>query len=135
MKKFIVLVFVVALFATSCISQHIHIVGNGPQTGIKVERKQWYALWGLVPVGFVDTKELAGDAKDYEIYTRQNAGVNGKKNIQFKINIDSATCILYTIFEANNGYYFILNYTFPISYLEDSLIRIANSLNSVNFKL
>ena len=83
MKKFIVLMFVVALFATSCISQHRHIVGNGPQTGIKVERKQWYALWGLVPVGalwglvpvgFVDTKELAGDAKDYEIYTRQNAG-------------------------------------------------------------
>ena len=65
MKKFIVLVFVVALFATSCISQHRHIVGNGPQTGVKVERKQWYALWGLVPVGFVDTKEL---------YTRQNAG-------------------------------------------------------------
>lgn len=74
MKKFIVLMFVVALFSTSCISQHRHIVGNGPQTGVKVERKQWYALWGLVPVGFVDTKELAGDAKDYEIYTRQNAG-------------------------------------------------------------
>ncbi|TXJ44954.1 Bor/Iss family lipoprotein [Brachyspira pilosicoli] len=74
MKKFIILMFVVALFATSCISQHRHIVGNGPQTGIKVERKQWYALWGLVPVGFVDTKELAGNAKDYEIYTRQNAG-------------------------------------------------------------
>ena len=73
MKKFIVLVFVVALFATSCLS-HRHIVGNGPQTGVKIERKQWYALWGLVPVGFVDTKELAGDAKDYKIYTRQNAG-------------------------------------------------------------
>ena len=74
MKKFIVLMFVVALFATSCISQHRHVVGNGPQTGVKVERKQWYALWGLIPVGSVNTKELAGDAKDYEIYTRQNAG-------------------------------------------------------------
>lgn len=68
-------------------------------------------------------------------FTEEYYTINGKKNIQFKINIDSATCILYTIFEANNGYYFILNYTFPISYLEDSLIRIANSLNSVNFKL
>lgn len=73
MKKFIVLMFVVALFATSCISQHRHIVGNGPQTGVKVERKQWYALWGLVPVGSVNTKELAGGAENYEIYTRCNA--------------------------------------------------------------
>ena len=59
--------------------------------------------------------------------------INGIKNIQFKINIDNVTSILYTIFESNNGYYFILNYTFPVFYLEDSLISIANSLNSVKF--
>ena len=69
-----------------------------------------------------------GDNFKEEYYT-----INGKKNIQFKINMDNATSILYTIFEDNNGYYFILNYTFPISYLEDSLIRIANSLNSIKF--
>ena len=72
MKKFIVLMFVVALFATSCLS-HRHIVGNGPKTGVKVESRQWYALWGLVPVGSVNTKELAGGAENYEIYTRCNA--------------------------------------------------------------
>ena len=66
-------------------------------------------------------------------FTEEYYIINGKKNIQFKINMNNATSILYTIFEANNGYYFILNYTFPVSYLEDSLIRIANSLNSVNF--
>lgn len=66
-------------------------------------------------------------------FTEEYYIINGIKNIQFKINIDNATSILYTIFEANNGYYFILNYTFPVSYLEDSLIRIANSLNSVKF--
>lgn len=69
-----------------------------------------------------------GDNFTEEYYT-----INGKKNIQFKINMNNATSILYTIFESNNGYYFILNYTFPVSYLEDSLIRIANSLNSVKF--
>lgn len=69
-----------------------------------------------------------GDNFTEEYYT-----INGKKNIQFKINMNNATSILYTIFESNNGYYFILNYTFPVSYFEDSLIRIANSLNSVNF--
>ena len=93
MKKMFVLVFIVALFATSCIAQHKHVVGNGPQTGVSVSRKQWYALvgngpqtgvsvsrkqwyafWGLVPVGFVDTHQLAGNAQNYEIYTRSNAG-------------------------------------------------------------
>ena len=68
-------------------------------------------------------------------FTEEYYTINGVKNVQFKINMDNATSILYTIFESNNDYYFILNYTFPISYLEDSLIRIANSLNSVNFKL
>ncbi|MEI0560072.1 hypothetical protein R4L22_00640 [Brachyspira pilosicoli] len=66
-------------------------------------------------------------------FTEEYYTINGIKNIQFKINMNNATSILYTIFESNNGYYFILNYTFPVSYLEDSLIRIANSLNSVNF--
>lgn len=66
-------------------------------------------------------------------FTEEYYIINGIKNIQFKINMNNATSILYTIFEANNGYYFILNYTFPVSYLEDSLIRIANSLNSVKF--
>ena len=66
-------------------------------------------------------------------FTEEYYIINGKKNIQFKINMNNATSILYIIFESNNGYYFILNYTFPVSYLEDSLIRIANSLNSVNF--
>lgn len=59
--------------------------------------------------------------------------LNGKKNIQFKINIDNATYWFYVIFEDKNGYYLILNYTFPISYLEDSIDRIANSLNSITF--
>lgn len=66
-------------------------------------------------------------------FTEEYYIINGIKNIQFKINMNNATSILYTIFESNNGYYFILNYTFPVSYLEDSLIRIANSLNSVKF--
>lgn len=59
--------------------------------------------------------------------------LNGKKNIQFKINIDNATYWFYVIFEDKNGYYLILNYTFPISYMEDSIYRIATSLNSITF--
>lgn len=66
-------------------------------------------------------------------FTEEYYTLNGKKNIQFKINIDNATYWFYAIFEDKNGYYLILNYTFPISYFEDSIDRIANSLTSITF--
>ena len=66
-------------------------------------------------------------------FTEEYYIINGRKNIQFKINMDNNTFLLYTIFESKNDYYFILNYTFPVSYLQDSVIRIGNSLNSVRF--
>ena len=65
--------------------------------------------------------------------TEEYYTIKGKKNIQFRININDASYWFYVIFEANNGYYLILNYTFPISYLADSVDRIANSLNSITF--
>ena len=71
-----------------------------------------------------------GNIKDF---TEEYYRVKGKKNIQFRININNEAYWFYVIFEANNGYYLILNYTFPISYLADSVDKIANSLNSVTF--
>ncbi len=71
--------------------------------------------------------------KDGKNFTEEYYIINGKKNIQFKINMNNTTFILYTIFESKNDNYFILNYTFPAAYLEDSMVRIANSLGSVTF--
>lgn len=71
MKKMLVLLLVIVLLANAC-ATHRHIVGNGPQSGVKTERRQWYALWGLVRIGDVNVGEMAGDAKNYEIYTRYN---------------------------------------------------------------
>ena len=71
--------------------------------------------------------------KDGNNFTEEYYIINGRKNIQFKINMDNKTFLLYTVFESKNDYYFILNYTFPVSYLHDSVIRIGNSLNSVRF--
>ena len=65
--------------------------------------------------------------------TEEYYTIKGKKNIQFRININNESYWFYVIFEANNGYYLILNYTFPISYLADYVDRIANSLNSITF--
>lgn len=71
MKKMLVLLFAIVLLANSC-ATHRHIVGKGPQSGVKTERRQWYALWGLVRIGDVNVGEMAGEANDYEIYTRYN---------------------------------------------------------------
>ena len=72
MKNWAVLIFIAALIMimVGC-AAHTHVVGNGGQE-TKVEARQWYILWGLVPLNKVDTKSMAGDAEDYTIYTRQN---------------------------------------------------------------
>jgi hypothetical protein len=37
------------------------------------QERQWYVLWGFVPINSVDTKVMAKGAKDYEIKTETNA--------------------------------------------------------------
>ncbi len=44
-----------------------HQVGSGPAGNTQVAETQWYALWGLIPLGKVDSKALAGDATNYSI--------------------------------------------------------------------
>ena len=73
MTKFIILLLAISIFAVSY-AQHRHLIGNGPQTGVTLTRKQWYALWGAVPINDVDIEKLAGGSENYEIYTRSNAG-------------------------------------------------------------
>jgi len=70
MKKMIKVVTVVllVLFFVGC-TTHVHKVGSGPQTYDTEELRQWYILWGLVPINDVDTKDMAGDAINYKIKT------------------------------------------------------------------
>ncbi len=49
---------------------HIHTIGKGPAEGIRTEIRQWYVLWGLVPINRVDTRKMAENAKDYQIKTQ-----------------------------------------------------------------
>jgi len=51
-------------------STHIHTIGRGPSEGIRTEIRQWYVLWGLVPINQVDTRKMAENAKDYQIKTQ-----------------------------------------------------------------
>ncbi len=61
----------VACMATAC-STHTHVVGNGGQGGQVQQERQWYILWGLVPINKVDTKTMVGNATNYTIKTEQS---------------------------------------------------------------
>lgn len=65
-----VLLILGALFIIGC-SAHVHTVGNGPQGNTVIEERQWYVLFGYIPINDVDTNAMAGEATDYEIRTEQ----------------------------------------------------------------
>lgn len=66
-KKVASIVVLVSMLAmTSCMG-HMHTVGNGAQGGNKVEKTQWYFLFGLVPLNEVNTKQMADGATNYTI--------------------------------------------------------------------
>ena len=70
MKKLQSIAFALAimLMVSSCYTMN-HTVGNGGAGSETVVKKQWYALWGLVPINQADTKEMAAGATDYTITT------------------------------------------------------------------
>lgn len=63
-----VLLIIAFLFVIGC-AAHVHQVGNGAQGNETMEARQWYVLWGLVPLNEVDTNMMAGQTTDYEITT------------------------------------------------------------------
>lgn len=56
------------LFVIGC-AAHTHKVGEGAQGNDITNARQWYVLWGLVPINNVDTNAMAMGATDYEITT------------------------------------------------------------------
>lgn len=73
MKKFLAVAMLsLTLMFTAC-ATNTHVIGSGPSKGEAVQARQWYALFGLIPLNTVDTKAMAGDAKNYEIKTQASA--------------------------------------------------------------
>ena len=66
---------IISILFVSC-ATHIHTVGYGPQKGINVTARQYYILWGLVPINSIDTNDMAGvdlngkQIENYEIQTQ-----------------------------------------------------------------
>lgn len=78
MKPFVISL-IIALFLSQGCTIHRHTVGNGPikKQGSQLtiaKKKQWFALWGLVPVNTPNTEEMSGNFKDYQIKSSTNFG-------------------------------------------------------------
>ena len=69
-SKVLVVLLVVALVA-GC-SAHVHQMGQGTRGNQVEQQRQWYVLFGLVPINNVDTQDMAGEADDYTIKTEQS---------------------------------------------------------------
>jgi hypothetical protein len=76
------------IFITGCMT-HIHVIGEGSKSGAVEQERQWYVLWGLVPINKIDTKVMAKGGKDYEIKTEMNA-------LDVIINIFTSAITVYT---------------------------------------
>ena len=76
MKKIVVMIMIVSSLLLIGCATHVHTVGYGPQSGVKATARQYYLLWGLVPLNTVDTNKMAGtdingnQIEDYEIQTQ-----------------------------------------------------------------
>ena len=69
MKRFLNIFLISVAIATmmsSCYS-HKFTIGEGPKTGVILEEKNNFFLYGLVPGKVSDPQKMAGDAKDYEV--------------------------------------------------------------------
>lgn len=75
MKKFklysIALTLTVSVLMTSCFSV-THTVGAGAKGSDTQSAKQWFALFGLIPISNADSKAMAGGATDYTINTQRS---------------------------------------------------------------
>ena len=69
LKKFSAIVLILGVLLLMGCAAHVHKVGNGAQGNDMMIARQWYVLYGLVPINEVDTNVMAGAATDYEIMT------------------------------------------------------------------
>ena len=66
---------IISIIFIGC-ATHVHNIGAGPQIGHIVTARQYYLLWGLVPLNSVDTIEMVGTdingnpIENYEIQTQ-----------------------------------------------------------------
>ena len=64
-----VLLIVAMVFVVGC-ARHTHKVGHGAVFNRTTVERQWYILYGLVPINDIDTQMMAEGKRNYEITTQ-----------------------------------------------------------------
>jgi len=77
--KMVAIVFATSMLLTSCYS-YTSVVGNGAQGNSQTTNWNHYVIFGLAPVGVSDSKQMASEAENYTVHTRQSF-VNGLVSI------------------------------------------------------
>jgi hypothetical protein len=72
LKRITAATALVALLLVTACATHIHTVGSGPAGHEMSIQRQWYVLFGLIPINNVDSKAMAAGAENYQIMTQQN---------------------------------------------------------------
>lgn len=86
----VILASTLLVASTGCMTL-THVVGEGAQGARVEEKRQWYVLWGLVPLNEVDSHEMAEGAIDYTV-TSQMTVIDGLISIVLGwISIQSQT--------------------------------------------
>jgi len=49
-----------------------HRVGTGAANGVQEEKRQWYILFGLIPLNDVKSHEMAAGATNYDVKSQIN---------------------------------------------------------------
>ena len=66
--KLLFATLVIAFTLSSCFTMQ-HVSGTGAAKSIVVKKKQWFALWGIIPLNKVNPKEMAGGTNNYIVKT------------------------------------------------------------------
>ncbi|WPP48865.1 Bor/Iss family lipoprotein [Catalinimonas niigatensis] len=66
MIKKAMLVTLIVASLSACMTVE-HTVGQGAQGPQTTTERQWYVLWGLVPINEVDSKQMAQGKADYSV--------------------------------------------------------------------
>jgi hypothetical protein len=69
-RTFFAVFCIIALVCVIGCASHTHKVGHGPAFDRTEIERQWYLLWGLVPINEIDTQVMADGKSNYEITTQ-----------------------------------------------------------------
>ena len=94
LQKCLAVVLILGVLLIIGCAAHVHKMGNGAQGNDIMMERQWYVLFGLVPINEVNTNAMAGEATNYEIMT-QHTGLDVIINIfTGVISVNSRTVIV-----------------------------------------